>query len=211
VTPGLEPVLVATFNPGKAREIARLLGNSGLAFATPAERGLVDPYEETGSTYEENARGKGLHYAGRSGLVAIADDSGIEVDALEGAPGPLSARYGGEDLDDAGRCRLLLRELQGVPEARRGARYVAVAAIVRPDGEVRLFRGVCEGRIADAPRGTGGFGYDPVFFYPPFAETFGQVPEERKNGVSHRGSAFRALAAFLATKDGRRFLATARS
>ena len=207
--PGSPPILIATSNPGKAREITGLLAPLRLDIVTLRDRGLArsgDVPEETGATYEENARGKGLHYAQRSGLVAIADDSGIEVDALDGKPGPLSARYGGPGLDDAARRRLLLEALAGMPDERRAARYVAVAVIAAPDGRAQAFRGVCEGRILRAARGTGGFGYDPVFFYPPFNATFAELPEERKNGVSHRGQAFRALAAFLGSGEGRRFL-----
>ncbi len=218
------PLLVASFNPGKARELGRLVEAAGYRTVTLRERGIDAPYEETGATYEENARGKAQHYARLSGLPAIADDSGIEVEALDGAPGPLSARYGGEALDDAGRCLLLLRALQGVPEERRAARYVAVAAIARPpaaptgaaaalvsapaeaDDDVRLFHGAVEGRIATEMRGRGGFGYDPLFYYPPWGVTFAEVPEDRKNRVSHRGVAFAALAAFLAGAEGRRLL-----
>jgi XTP/dITP diphosphohydrolase len=199
-------VLVATSNPGKLREITRLLAPAGVEILTLPERVLRSPYEETGATYEANARGKAVHYAALAGMVAVADDSGIEVQALGGAPGPRSARYGGTGLDDTGRCRLLLREMEGVPEDRRGARYVAVAALARPEGTARLFQGVCEGRIARAPRGAGGFGYDPLFYYPPFEATFGEVTEARKDQVSHRGLAFRELASFLGTEEGRRFL-----
>jgi XTP/dITP diphosphohydrolase len=206
------PLLVATFNPGKAREIGRLLADAGHALVTLADqaargaRGAGGPVAETGATYEENAAGKARHYARLSGLVAVADDSGIEVEALGGRPGLLSARYGGPGLDDAGRNRLLLEELRDVPEDRRGARYVAVAAVARPDGALRAFRGVCEGRIARAPRGAGGFGYDPIFFSPELGATFADSAAEAKDRVSHRGRAFALLAAFLKSPDGRRFL-----
>ncbi|MFQ5877534.1 MAG: RdgB/HAM1 family non-canonical purine NTP pyrophosphatase [Acidobacteriota bacterium] len=200
------PVLIASLNPGKARELSRLLREAGLETATLRDCGLEGAYEETGATYEENARGKAFHYAALAGRIAVADDSGIEVDALDGRPGPLSARYGGEGLDDAARCRRLLEELEGVPDERRTARFVAVAAIARPDGEVRLFRGVCEGRILRATRGRGGFGYDPLFFCPELGASFAEVPLRRKDSVSHRGRAFRALAGFLRTGAGRRFL-----
>jgi XTP/dITP diphosphohydrolase len=199
------PLLIASFNPGKARELRRLVEAAGYRTVTLRDRGIDAPYEETGPTYEDNARGKALHYARLSGLPAIADDSGIEVETLGGTPGPLSARYGGPTLDDAGRCRLLLRALDGVPEERRAARYVAVAALAVGDA-VRLFHGSVEGRIATEMRGGGGFGYDPLFFYPPWKATFAEVPEERKNRVSHRGVAFAALAAFLAGAEGRAFL-----
>lgn len=205
-------LLVASLNPGKARELARLVEAAGFRVLALRDRGVVEAFEETFGTYEENARGKALHYARITGLVTVADDSGIEVDALGGEPGPRSARYGGEGLDDAGRCRHLLRALEGVPDEARTARYVAVAAIARPSGPdaVRLFHGTVEGRIMTAMRGSGGFGYDPLFYYPPFEATFAEVSEERKNRVSHRGVAFARLAAFLKSPEGRRFLGPGR-
>jgi XTP/dITP diphosphohydrolase len=211
VSGGAAPVLlVASYNPGKARELRALVEAAGYAVSTLADGGLAaGAYEETGGTYEENGVGKARHYARLTGRVTIADDSGIEVDALGGRPGVHSARYGGPGLDDAGRNRLLLEELRGVPETKRTARYVAVAVVARPDGEARAFRGVCEGRIAAAPRGAGGFGYDPIFFHPPSGATFGEIDPARKHAVSHRGLALGALAAFLAGPEGRRFLAAA--
>jgi len=200
-------LLVASLNPGKARELRALVEAAGYQVVTPADIGLAaDAYEESGATYEENGAGKALHYARLSGRVTIADDSGIEVDALGGRPGVQSARYGGPGLDDTGRNRLLLDELRGIPEERRTARYVAVAVVARPDGESRAFRGVCEGRVTGTPRGAGGFGYDPLFFHPPFGATFAEVDPARKHEVSHRGRALRALATFLAGAEGRRFL-----
>jgi len=199
-------------NPGKARELVRLLAAAGVTIVLPADLGVRRPYEEAGSTYEENARGKAMHYAGLAGIVALADDSGLEVDALGGRPGPRSARYGGAGLDDAGRCRLLLQEVGAAPEAGRTARYVAVAALSRPAAPAgpppatRLFRATCEGRIAAAMRGARGFGYDPIFHYPPFGATFGEVENARKDRVSHRGLALAAVGAFLKTPEGTAFL-----
>jgi XTP/dITP diphosphohydrolase len=200
-------LLVASFNPGKARELRALVEVAGYAVTTLADAGVA-AYEETGATYEENGTGKALHYARLTGRVTVADDSGIEVDALGGLPGVRSARYGEPGLDDAGRNRRLLEALRDVPEDRRTARYVAVAVVARPDGESRAFRGVCEGRIASAPRGTGGFGYDPIFFHPPSGATFAEMEPQRKHAVSHRGLALAALADFLAGPEGRRFLAS---
>jgi non-canonical purine NTP pyrophosphatase (RdgB/HAM1 family) len=200
------PLLIASFNPGKARELMALLETTGRTAVTLADLGLREPYEETGRTYEENGLGKARHYARLSGRVTIADDSGLEVEALGGAPGPLSARYGGPDLDDEGRNRALLAALADVPEEGRGARYVAVAVVARPDGEARSFRGECPGRIATVPCGEKGFGYDPLFFYPPYDATLAEVGDERKHAVSHRGAAFRLLAEFLASDAGRSFL-----
>jgi XTP/dITP diphosphohydrolase len=203
-------LLVATFNPGKAREVAALLARIGIAAAGLRERGITEAYEERSATYEENALGKARHYAALAGMIAVADDSGLEVDALGGAPGPLSARYGGPGLDDAGRCRLLLETLREVPDGARGARYVAVVAIARPDGKARAFRGVCEGRIGREARGAGGFGYDPLFHHPPSAATFAELPEQEKGRVSHRGQAVARLLEFLLSAEGKRFLAAGR-
>lgn len=216
---GRPRLLVATFNPGKARELSRLLAAAGIETLTLSDLGLCAPFEETGATYEENARGKAEHYVAQSGMPALADDSGLEVEALGGRPGVHSARYGGPGLDDPGRCRLLLQELGGLPEERRSARYVAVAALARPpagfrqpggaeDGATRLFRATCEGRITTEPRGTHGFGYDPIFFYPPFHATFGELDNDRKDRVSHRALAFASVAAFLRTPEGLRFLSS---
>jgi XTP/dITP diphosphohydrolase len=199
-------ILLATSNPGKIREIARLLEPFGWSVVTLADCGITPTYEEKGATYDANARGKAKHFAALAGRAAIADDSGLEVEALGGKPGVQSARYGGPGKDDAARCRLLLDALAGVPDGKRAARYVAVAAIARPDGETRLFHGACEGRIIREMRGTGGFGYDPIFHYPTFGATFAAVEDERKRAVSHRGKALRALALFLAGDEGRAFL-----
>jgi XTP/dITP diphosphohydrolase len=202
-------LLVASFNPGKARELVRLLAPLGIEVLSLADLGIREPYEETGDSYEENARGKAKHYAARARLPALADDSGLEVDALGGRPGPQSARYGGPGLDDAGRNRLLLKALEEVPEERRTARYVAVAALARPAGDeagIRTFRATCEGRITTASRGGQGFGYDPIFHHPPFNGTFGEIDPRRKDRVSHRGKAMSQVASFLATPEGRGFL-----
>ena len=153
--------------------------------------------EETGATYQENALIKARAAMRITGATALGDDSGIEVDALGGGPGLLSARWGGPDLDDAGRNALLLERLRGVPAERRTARYRCVIAVVEPGGEERVVEGAVEGRITEAPRGTGGFGYDPLFFYPPFGCTFGEVAVEAKHQVSHRGVAARAARALL--------------
>ena len=201
------PILIASSNPGKARELVDLLETAGHRATTLADLpARIPSFEENGRTYEENGAGKARHYARLSGMVSIADDSGLEVDALGGEPGVRSARYGGPGLDDAGRNRKLLDALKHVPEGGRAARYVAVAVVARPDGEARSFRGECDGVILRAPRGSGGFGYDPLFLYPPFDATFAELEPERKHSVSHRGRAFAALAAFLASAAGGIFL-----
>ncbi|HWQ50958.1 MAG TPA: RdgB/HAM1 family non-canonical purine NTP pyrophosphatase, partial [Terriglobales bacterium] len=147
--------------------------------------------EETGETFEENARLKAAAYAKAAGIPAVADDSGLAVDALGGAPGVYSARYGGEGHDDAWRVGHLLENLESVPEGRRGAHFVSALAYSTPAGEGFVVRGECEGVILRAPKGTGGFGYDPVFLYAPDGLTFSELPEARKNEVSHRGAAMR--------------------
>jgi XTP/dITP diphosphohydrolase len=201
------PILIASSNPGKTRELAELLETAGYRALALADLPVpVTTFEESGRTYEANGLGKARHYARLSGVVTIADDSGLEVDALGDEPGVYSARYGGPGLDDAGRNRRLLEALQDVPEGGRTARYVAVAVVARPDDEARAFRGECAGVILREPRGSGGFGYDPLFFYPPFDATFAEVDAGRKHTVSHRGRAFQALAAFLASPAGRTFL-----
>jgi len=190
-------LLLATNNPGKAAEYRALLAGSGWELVTPADLGLKLGVEEVGGDYAENARIKAEAFAKASGLVALADDSGIEVDALGGVPGPLSARFGGEDASDAQRVALLLERLAGVPSERRSARFRCLIAVARPDGEVSLFEGQCEGRVAEEPRGEGGFGYDPVFLLPERGLTLAELPPEEKNAVSHRGHAARQARALL--------------
>jgi XTP/dITP diphosphohydrolase len=145
----------------------------------------------------DNALGKARAVTAATGLLALADDSGIEVDALEGRPGVRSARYGGEGLTDPERNALMLRELTGVPAARRTARYRAVVAVTAPDGREATVEGTVEGRLLEAPRGAGGFGYDPIFYYPPFGATFAEVTEVAKGAVSHRGRAMAQARALL--------------
>ena len=190
-------LILATGNAGKVREIRAILGGLGVELLTPTEAGLiVPPVIETDRSYVENAVTKATAVARASGLPALADDSGIEVDALGGRPGPLSARYGGQRCQtDEDRYRLLLRELEGVPWARRTARFRAVIALAVPGNRPIVREGVVEGHIALAPRGTNGHGYDPVFEVVP-GRTAAELSAEEKNAVSHRG---RALAALVET------------
>ncbi len=187
-------IILASRNPGKAEELRSLL--SGL----PVEvRGLdefpgVGEVEEDGETFRDNAVKKALHAARITGLPALADDSGLEVDALGGAPGVRSARYAGDGADDRANNDKLLEALRDVPEAERGAGFRCVIALAWPDGPVETVEGDCRGIIAASPRGSGGFGYDPLFYYPPLKKTFGQLPPEEKHRVSHRGKALRAAA-----------------
>jgi XTP/dITP diphosphohydrolase len=184
-------LVIATGNPGKFDEISTLL--QGLpALLLPLDRvGPLKLPPESGESFQENARLKAAAVARASGYVAVADDSGLEVDALGGRPGVLSARYGGRGASDADRITLLLRDLQTTPAALRTARFRCVIAIAEPDGAVQLAEGVCEGRIALAPRGTHGFGYDPIFEIPSLGKTFGEVGPEVKNRLSHRALALR--------------------
>lgn len=190
-------LLLATNNEGKIAEYRQLLADCGWELVTPRQIGLSLDVEETGTSYEENATLKALRFAVASGLYALADDSGLEVDALGGGPGPRSARYGGAGLSDMERVRLLLDELAGVPDERRTARFRAVIAIAAPDGTVRLCEGSVEGRIARQPQGENGFGYDPVFFLPDRGCTVAQLPPQVKNTISHRGVAARHACAVL--------------
>ncbi|MFN0094669.1 MAG: RdgB/HAM1 family non-canonical purine NTP pyrophosphatase [Dehalococcoidia bacterium] len=197
----MERLLLATSNPGKVREFRRLLDGVPFEIVTPDDLGLRLEVEETGRTYAANAVLKSKAYASAGGCLALADDSGIEVDALDGRPGLYSARYGGPELDDAGRNALLLRELTGVSAAKRGARYVAVVAVSEPTGETALSFGTWEGSIGDAPRGSGGFGYDPLFVLPDGRVSAELTPEE-KDALSHRGKAVRAAADYLRSLQG---------
>ena len=196
-------LLLASQNPGKLNEMRQLLAGLPFRVLRPADLGIHQAPEETGSTFMENAVLKARHYAQRSGLLTVADDSGLSVDALGGGPGLYSSRFGGEGATDEDRNRLLLEKLRGVPDEKRGARFTSAVAVAR--GTDLLFQGeeTVEGRIADAPRGRHGFGYDPVFFFPAFGRTFGEAAPEDKDRVSHRGKAFARLRRFLTELAGR--------
>ena len=195
--PDRRRLLLATNNPGKVREFRRLLSDAPFEVVTPEDIGISLDVEETGSTYAENAALKARAFAEAGACLALADDSGIEVDALRGGPGMYSARYGGPGLDDVGRTALLLRELEGVEPARRGARYRAVVAVAWPGaGEPRFFEGVQEGSIGFEPRGERGFGYDPVFLINS-ERVQAEISDEEKDAISHRGQAVRAALAWL--------------
>ena len=182
-------LLIATRNQGKLREYEALLAGLGLELVDLTEAGIAFEVEERGATFEENAVLKARAYAQASGLFTLADDSGLEVDVLGGEPGVRSARYDGHSGSDEDRYRLLLRHLEGVPEQERRARFRCVIATATPGGEVHTAEGTCEGRIAFQPRGSHGFGYDPVFFVPEYGSTMAQLPPEVKNRISHRARA----------------------
>lgn len=190
-------LLIATGNAGKKREYEHLLASLALEIVSLRELEIIEQVPETGDTFEENALLKARAYAARSGLLTLADDSGLVVDALGGAPGVLSARYGGPGLDDRDRYRLLLRQLEHVPCERRTARFECVIALVSTDGREAALKGRCEGRIAETPRGDQGFGYDPVFWVDQEGCTMAELPPERKNEISHRAVAARKACALL--------------
>ncbi|MEW5945627.1 MAG: RdgB/HAM1 family non-canonical purine NTP pyrophosphatase [bacterium] len=195
-------IVIATRNAGKLREIARIMApivcRSHTEIASIPDLDAV----ETGATYLENAEMKARRTAGVTGGIVAADDSGLEVDALGGRPGVMSARYGGHGLSDEERCALLLRELEGTPAEGRGARFVCVAAVVFPDGTLKTFMGECRGTIAFSPAGSNGFGYDPVFFVPRYGKTIAELTAEAKDGVSHRGEAFGKVREWLLRAGG---------
>ena len=192
-------VYCATTNPGKLREFQKALREGFELEPLPALPSIEAP-EETGATFEENAALKALYYSKHCEGYLFADDSGLEVDALGGAPGVYSARFAGADATDAANNALLLAKMNG--SAERSARFVCVVALAEHGRLVRTFRGEVEGRVLDAPRGSNGFGYDPLFFYPPFGCSFAEIPLERKMGVSHRGKALAALRAYLEQAGG---------
>jgi XTP/dITP diphosphohydrolase len=196
-------VVLATTNPGKLVEITAILAGLPLVLrGLDAFPGLILPKE--GHDYEANAIAKAQTAARGSARPALADDSGLEVEALGGAPGPHSARFGGPGLSDAQRVERLLSELVGVPPERRGARFVCLAALAVPDGGVVTARGECRGRILSAPRGSGGFGYDPVFEVSARGCSMAELPLDEKNRISHRAGAFRGLVGALRAELGRR-------
>ena len=182
-------LLLATSNPGKIREYRLLLDGLGYLITTPPEEGIAEVIAESGSTYEQNARLKAVVYARSSRLTTLADDSGLEVDALNGEPGIQSARFAGEAATDTEKVCLLLAKLQGVPWERRTACFKCVIAIVGPRGRAEICRGECHGVIAFEPKGTNGFGYDPIFALPETGRTMAELPAEIKNQISHRARA----------------------
>ncbi len=184
-------LLLGTNNQAKVREYQSLLRDIPYDVVTLAEMGITTEVDETGESLEENARLKATLLSAQSQLLTLADDSGLEVDALGGEPGPLSARYAGEGASDKERISYLLAKLNEVPWERRTARFRCVIAVATPDGEVELCSGECAGVIVFEPRGRHGFGYDPVFYLPELGKTMAELPLAEKNRVSHRGQAAR--------------------
>lgn len=190
-------LLLATTSAGKQRELQALLGDLPLTLVTPADLGITLVPEETGTTFAENAALKAHAYHAAAGIPTLAEDSGLEVEALGGAPGVYSARWEGLP-DGAEKNGLLLRRLADVPEAQRGARYVCHMVLLDRQGAEHHAEGECRGRIAGAPAGSGGFGYDPVFYVPPLGQTMAELPPAEKDRISHRGAAAARLRAILA-------------
>ena len=186
-------LLIATRNPGKLREYRQLLAELPLELISLVGAEVRENIAETGQSYLENAIGKARGYANLSGLPTLADDSGLEVDALDGRPGIESARFGGPGMSDAQRADLLLKHMQGVPGPERTARFRCIIALATPGGEMATAEGECAGLIALAPAGEGGFGYDPVFYLPQFRCTMAQLSPEVKNRISHRAAASRRI------------------
>ena len=187
----LDRLLLATNNQGKARELKSLLRDIPFEIVTPSEIGVDAEVKENVNSFEENAGLKASALAKQSGLLTLADDSGLEVDALGGEPGVLSHRYAGEGATDEDRVRYLLTKLEGVPQEKRTARFCCSIAVATPEGEVELFSGECQGFITFKPKGTLGFGYDPIFYFPELGKTMAELPLAEKNQVSHRGKAAR--------------------
>ena len=194
----LKKLLLATNNEAKVREYKGLLQALPLELVTLAQEGITTVVSEVGESLEENARLKATALSTESGLVALADDSGLEVDVLGGEPGCLSARYAGEGASDRERIDYLLARLKGVPGEKRSARFRCVIAVAMPEGRVEFCSGECQGFITLEPRGRGGFGYDPIFYLPELDRTMAELPLKSKNRVSHRGQAARKLPPVLA-------------
>jgi len=182
-------LLLATTNQGKAAEYRDLLKGLDLEMVTLDQAGISQEADESFNTFEENARHKAAFYAELGGLPTLADDSGLEVDALSGEPGVRSSRYAGDNATDADRVDFLLNKLKDVPHQERTARFRCVIAVARPGGQIETAEGACDGYIATEPRGHNGFGYDPVFYLPEFGKTIAELPPEIKNRISHRAMA----------------------
>ncbi len=198
----MEKLLLATNNAHKVGEYRQLLAGIPYEVVTPADIGLDLDVDESGDTYADNAARKAVAFARASGLLSLADDSGLEVCALGGEPGVRSSRFAGAGASDADRIARVLDRLHEIPNADRAARFVCVIAVAQPSGEVDLVEGECRGEIAGAPRGRHGFGYDPVFFIPELGVVMAELPPEEKHRVSHRGRAAAKAREVLAKTAG---------
>lgn len=194
----MKEIVVATKNAGKVAELAATLAPLSITVRAVSEYGDIAEPEETGTTFAENSILKARYYAEKTGCACLADDSGLEVDALEGRPGVYSARYAGPGATDSANNDKLLTELSGRPNAARTARFRCVLAFYEPTGQTMTADGTCEGTILQAPRGSGGFGYDPLFYMAPFNKTLAEMSVQEKNAVSHRGKAVAVMVDKLA-------------
>lgn len=195
-------VVLASKNPHKLEEISKITEKFGIELILQSQLGLNTEVEENGSTFEENSLLKARAVVEATGIAAIADDSGLAVEALHGEPGIYSARYGfDERLDDVGRRNLLLKNMEQVPDGQRQARFVCVITFLTPEGDMIQARGEVHGEICRESAGVGGFGYDPIFYYPPLGQTFAQIPAKVKNRVSHRAEALIILNQKLKEKN----------
>jgi XTP/dITP diphosphohydrolase len=190
-------LFVASANPGKLREFKTLAAGHAIELSLIPDFDSLPRFDESAPTFAENAAGKALHYSRSVGEPVIADDSGLVVPALGGAPGPKSARYAGANASDAENLNRLLEEMRGKRDAERAARFVCVLAMAKQGRLIAVLSDSVEGTLLEAPRGEGGFGYDPIFFYAPLGKTFAELPREEKNQHSHRGQAFRKLLQFV--------------
>lgn len=189
-------LVLATNNTKKLLELREILSDLDIGVISMEEAGISGSPEETGETFEENARIKALAALKASGMPSVADDSGLIVDALGGRPGVYSSRYGG-DIDDSAKCRLLLSEMEGIPDGERTASFACSIVCLFPDGKELTAFGACEGVISRQPSGNNGFGYDPVFFLEQYGKTMAELPSDEKNIISHRGKSLKELAGKL--------------
>ncbi len=194
----MKEIVVASKNKGKIAEFVKALSDLPVKILALTDFGDIPEAEEDGDTFTANAIKKALHYARLTGKACLADDSGLEVDALDGAPGVFSARYAGEEASDAANNQKLLAALKGVKPEKRTARFRCVLAYADENGNIMTADGACEGVVLEEPRGTGGFGYDPLFYMPDLGRTMAELTMNEKNAISHRGSAIRAMRQKLA-------------
>ena len=193
----MKEVIIATKNAGKAKEFQHIFSQYQITVKSLLDFEEIEDIVEDGETFEENALIKARAIAKQFNQVVIADDSGLEVDALHGRPGVYSARYAGEGRDDQANIKKVLSELEGIPTEQRGARFVCALALVTPEGEESVVRGTCEGQILTECLGSEGFGYDPIFYLPELEKTMAQIPKHQKNVLSHRADAFAKLQTIL--------------
>ena len=190
-------LLVATTNPGKAKEIKKLLAGLNIRIESLSDYPDLGQFEEKGSTFEENSRGKAMFYSQKYPGLVLAEDSGLEVEALQGKPGVFSARFSGPRATNEKNIKKLLKLMKNIPDRERKARFMCVVSLARQGKILKVYRGELKGRILPEPRGQNGFGYDPVFFYPPFRKTLAELTTEEKNKISHRGRALKKMRAYL--------------